>query len=64
MSRIVYVNGRYLPYDYAQIPVEDRGYQLADGVYEVVAVMNGKMADLYPHLDRLQRSLAVDARRW
>jgi D-alanine transaminase len=59
MSRIVYVNGRYLPYDYAQIPVEDRGYQLADGVYEVVAVMNGKMADLYPHLDRLQRSLAA-----
>lgn len=59
MPRIVYVNGRYLPYDYAQVPVEDRGYQLADGVYEVVAVMNGKTIDLLPHLDRLRRSLAA-----
>lgn len=57
MSRIAYVNGRYVPHSQAQVHIEDRGYQFADGVYEVVAVVGGKFADLTPHLDRLDRSL-------
>jgi D-alanine transaminase len=58
MSRIAYVNGRYLPHRDAKIHVEDRGYQFADGVYEVIAVKAGRFVDLVPHLDRLDRSLA------
>jgi D-alanine transaminase len=57
MSRIAYVNGRYVPHRQAQVHIEDRGYQFADGVYEVVAVVGGKFADMGPHLDRLERSL-------
>jgi D-alanine transaminase len=57
MSRIAYVNGRYLPHRHASVHVEDRGYQFADGVYEVVAVVDGLMVDEEPHLDRLERSL-------
>jgi D-alanine transaminase len=57
MSRIAYVNGRYVPHRQAQVHIEDRGYQFADGVYEVVAVVGGKFADMGPHLDRLDRSL-------
>jgi D-alanine transaminase len=57
MSRTAYVNGRYLPHAQASVHVEDRGYQFADGVYEVVALVNGKMVDEEPHLDRLERSL-------
>jgi D-alanine transaminase len=57
MSRIAYVNGRYLPHPQAQVHIEDRGYQFADGIYEVVAVRHGKMIDELPHLDRLDRSL-------
>ncbi|HMQ58058.1 MAG TPA: D-amino-acid transaminase [Rhizobiaceae bacterium] len=57
MSRIAYVNGRYLPHADAVVHVEDRGYQLADGVYEVCELAGGKMLDVTGHLDRLDRSL-------
>jgi D-alanine transaminase len=57
MSRIAYVNGQYVPHRRAAVHVEDRGYQFADGVYEVVAVRNGRLVDLPPHFDRLERSL-------
>ena len=45
MSRITYVNGRYLPHARANVHIEDRGYQFADGVYEVIAICNGKYID-------------------
>lgn len=57
MSRIAYVNGRYVPHHDAAVHVEDRGYQFADGVYEVTAVKNGKLVDEDRHLLRLARSL-------
>jgi D-alanine transaminase len=57
MSRIAYVNGRYEPHAQAAVHIEDRGYQFADGVYEVVLVYDGAMVDEIPHLDRLDRSL-------
>ena len=57
MSRIAYVNGRYLRHAEASVPVEDRGYQFADGVYEVAAVRGGRLVDETLHLDRLERSL-------
>ena len=57
MARIAYVNGRYVPLAQAAVSVEDRGYQFADGVYEVVAIHKGRMVDEIPHLDRLDRSL-------
>ena len=58
MSRVAYVNGRFVPHRAAQVHIEDRGYQFADGVYEVVAVAGGRFVDLEPHLARLERSLA------
>ena len=57
MSRIAYVNGRYVPHGDAAVHVEDRGYQFADGVYEVVTIFAGRLVDETPHLDRLDRSL-------
>jgi D-alanine transaminase len=57
MSRIAYVNGRYVPHATASVHIEDRGYQFADGVYEVIAVAAGRLVDEQPHLDRLDRSL-------
>ena len=57
MSRIAYVNGRYLPHAAARVHVEDRGYQFADGVYEVCEIRNGRIVDETRHLDRLERSL-------
>ena len=57
MSRVAYVNGLYLPHRRAAVHVEDRGYQFADGVYEVIAVKNGRFVDETPHLERLDRSL-------
>ncbi len=57
MSRVAYVNGRYVPHGAAQVHIEDRGYQFSDGVYEVVAVAGGALVDGGPHLDRLERSL-------
>jgi D-alanine transaminase len=58
MSRIAYVNGRYLPHALATVHVEDRGYQFADGVYEVCEVREGRLIDERRHLERLERSLA------
>lgn len=58
MTRFAYVNGRYRPHSEAMVHVEDRGYQLADGVYEVVAIHGGRFVDEQPHLDRLDRSLS------
>jgi D-alanine transaminase len=58
MSRIAYVNGRYAPHAAATVHVEDRGYQFADGVYEVIAVADGRLIDAGPHMERLARSLA------
>jgi D-alanine transaminase len=58
MSRIAYVNGRYLPFPQATVHVEDRGYQFSDGVYEVCEVKDGRMVDEPLHMRRLQRSLA------
>jgi len=57
MSRIAYVNGRYLPHRQACVHIEDRGFQFADGVYEVIAVKGGGFVDATPHLARLHRSL-------
>jgi D-alanine transaminase len=57
MSRIAYVNGRYVPQPQARVNVEDRGYQFADGVYEVVFINEGRMIDEDLHLTRLERSL-------
>ena len=58
MSRIAYVNGAYLPHRDAAVSIDDRGYQFGDGVYEVVFIIDGKMVDEAPHLDRLERSLS------
>ena len=58
MGRLAYVNGRYVPHAQAMVHVEDRGYQFADGVYEVVPVIDGVLIDEEPHLDRLAYSLS------
>ena len=57
MSRIAYVNGRYVAHAEAQIHIEDRGYQFADGVYEVAAIFRGQIIDEDGHLERMKRSL-------
>src|SRR5262249_30207438 len=57
-GRIAYVNGRYLPHREASVHVEDRGLQFADSIYEVCAVIDGRLMDEEGHLDRLERSLA------
>ena len=57
MPRIAYVNGRYLPHADATVHVEDRGYQFADGVYEVCEIARDHIIDMTRHLDRLGRSL-------
>ncbi len=57
MSRVAYVNGRYVAQRAACVHIEDRGYQFADGVYEVIAVCARALVDAEPHLDRLERSL-------
>src|SRR5262245_18148711 len=57
MSRIAYVNGRYLPQRAAAVHVEDRGYQVSDGVYEVCEVRGGCVIVQRRHLARLERSL-------
>jgi len=58
MSRFAYVNGRFLRQAEAGVSVEDRGYQLGDGIYEVWAVIGGRLADAEGHFARLQRSLS------
>jgi D-alanine transaminase len=57
LSRIAYVNGRYLPRRDATVDIEDRGYQFSDGVYEVCEVRAGRLIDERPHMARLKRSL-------
>jgi D-alanine transaminase len=57
MSRVAYVNGRYVPHAEASVHIEDRGYQFADGVYEVIAILGGKFLDEEGHHQRLERSL-------
>lgn len=57
MSRTVYVNGEYLPEDQANVSIFDRGFLMADAVYEVVSVLDGKLLDFAGHLARLGRSL-------
>ncbi len=64
MPRISYVNGRYLRHPDAAIHIEDRGYQFADGVYEVVAVHGGRPIDEDGHLERLGRSLGELGIAW
>ena len=58
MSRVAYTNGQYLPHRGAAVHIEDRSYQFADGVYEVIAVVGGRLLDDERHLARLARSLA------
>ncbi|MFN3259861.1 MAG: D-amino-acid transaminase [Pikeienuella sp.] len=58
MSRIVYVNGDYVPEAEAKISVFDRGFLMADGVYEVTSVIDGKLVDYAGHVARLHRSLS------
>ena len=57
MSRIAYVNGQYQNLRDAAVNVEDRGYQFADGIYEVCEIIGGKMVDFPRHMARMQRSL-------
>ena len=57
MSRIVFLNGKYIEYSNATVHVEDRGYQFADGVYEVFSVNNSKIIDYKEHIERLYKSL-------
>jgi D-alanine transaminase len=57
MTRIAYVNGRYLPHRQARVHIEDRGYQFSDGVYEVCEVRDGGLVDERRHVERLTRSL-------
>ena len=57
MSRTVFVNGAFLPFDEARIPITDRGFLFADGIYEVSAVLNGRLVDNEAHLARLDRCL-------
>lgn len=58
MSRWAYVNHRFVRHGEAAVHIEDRGYQLADGIYEVWAVMGGKLIDVEGHFERLARSLS------
>ena len=64
MSRIAYVNGQYVPHRDAAVHVEDRGYQFADGVYEVFAVMGGKLIGEQGHFERLTHSLSELRIEW
>ncbi|KQT09219.1 D-amino acid aminotransferase [Methylobacterium sp. Leaf399] len=56
-ARIVYLNGAFLPFDEAKVSVMDRGFLFADGIYEVSAVLDGRLVDNAAHLARLDRSL-------
>jgi D-alanine transaminase len=58
MSRIVFLNGSFLPMDEAKVPFMDRGFLFGDGVYEGIGVLEGRLIDNEAHLERLERSLA------
>jgi D-alanine transaminase len=64
LSRIAYVNGRYERHSDAAVHIEDRGYQFADGVYEVCEVRHGYIIDMTRHMDRLNRSLSELSIKW
>lgn len=64
MSRIAYVNGAYVPHREAAVSIDDRGYQFGDGIYEVVFIIDGHLADEDAHLDRLERSLREMSMPW
>lgn len=64
MAHVAYVNGRYVPLSSAAVNVEDRGFQFADGVYEVIGIHHGRLLDEMPHLMRLERSLAAVRIAW
>ncbi|MCJ2066898.1 D-amino-acid transaminase [Methylobacterium sp. J-088] len=55
--RTVYLNGEFLPFEQARVPIMDRGFLFADGIYEVSAILDGKLVDNAAHLARLDRSL-------
>lgn len=57
MARMAYLNGEFLPHDQACVPIEDRGLQFSDGIYEVVPLFNGNLFGYDPHYDRMVRSL-------
>lgn len=57
MSRTVFVNGAFVPEDEAKVSVFDRGFLMADAVYEVTTVVDGKLIDYPAHMERLKRSL-------
>lgn len=61
MSRIVFLNGQYVPAAEATVSIMDRGFTFADGIYEVTAVARGKLVDNDAHLARLTRSLSRSA---
>ena len=58
MSRIVFLNGSFLPIEEAKVPFMDRGFMFGDGVYEGIGVLDGQLIDNEAHLERLERSLA------
>ncbi len=64
MRRVVYVNGSYVPENEGKVSIFDRGFLFADGVYEVTAVINGRLVDYDPHMERLERSLKEIEMAW
>ncbi len=64
MGRTVYVNGSYVPEEQGQISIFDRGFLFADGIYEVTAVVNGRLVDYPSHMERLERSLQEIKMEW
>jgi D-alanine transaminase len=64
MARTVYVNGSYVPEEQGKVSIFDRGFLFADGIYEVTAVINSRLVDYGPHMERLARSLAEIRMGW
>ena len=64
INKIAYVNGRYVPLNYAVVPMQDRGYQFADGIYEVAMFYNQRFLDMDLHLERLHKSLKSMRIEW
>ena len=64
MSRVVYVNGSYVPEEQGKISIFDRGFLFADGIYEVTAVLKRKLVDYDAHMERLERSLGEIRLDW
>lgn len=59
MAETVYLNGQYVPLEEAKVPVDDRGFQFADSIYEVIRAYGGRPFRMRRHLDRLERSAAA-----